>query len=459
MELKVDMLHGPIWSRLPMFALPVALTSVLEQMYNAADVAVAGNFTGSMRTAAVAAIGANSSVIALIINLFVGIALGANVVIANSIGRNDFKTVKSAVHTSLVFALLAGIFVTIIGELAAEPMLSSFNIPDDVMPLALAYLRIYLLGMPVILMYNFESAIFRSVGDAHIPLIALGISSILNVILDLLAAAVLHMGVASVAATTVFSNFVSCLVLLGILRTTRQPVRIDSVKIRIDTKVLGRILKIGVPAGVQSAVFALSNIVIQTAINSLGTVVIAASSAAYNIEVFAYDVLNSFSQACTTFVGQNAGAGKLKRCKKVLALCLIEDAVASAAAIFFVLFFGRHLLTIFTADPKVIKIGYTRLIMVFSAYTFSMLYEVMSGYLRGFGISLIPAVMTIIGVCGIRITWILFIFPQNRTFRTIMSAYPASLATTALLILILLIHYRPSRRFTILENNSKEELK
>ena len=453
MELKVDMLHGPIWSRLPMFALPVALTSVLEQMYNAADVVVAGNFTGSMKTAAVAAIGANSSVIALIINLFVGIALGANVVIANSIGRKDFKTVKSAVHTSLVFAFLAGILVTIIGELAAEPMLSSFNIPDDVMPLALTYLRIYLLGMPVILMYNFESAIFRSVGDAHIPLIALGISSVLNIILDLLAAAVLHLGVAGVAFTTVFSNFVSCLVLLGILRTTRQPVRIDSVKIRIDTKVLGRILKIGVPAGVQSAVFALSNIV------SLGTVVIAASSAAYNIEVFAYDVLNSFSQACTTFVGQNAGAGKLKRCKKVLALCLIEDAVASAAAIFFVLFFGRHLLTIFTADPKVIKIGYTRLIMVFSAYTFSMLYEVMSGYLRGFGISLIPAVMTIIGVCGIRITWILFIFPQNRTFRTIMSAYPASLATTALLILILLIHYRPSRRFTILENNSKEELK
>ena len=199
--------------------------------------------------------------------------------------------------------------------------------------------------------------------------------------------------------------------------------------------------------------FAVSNIVIQSAINSLGTVVMAASSAAFNIEVFAYDVLNSFSQACTTFVGQNYGAGQIKRCKRTLLLCLIEDLIASAPAIALVLLAGKQLLAVFNNDPEVISIGYTRLLFVFSAYTFSMLYEVMSGYLRGFGISLVPAILTTIGVCGVRIGWIHFIFPQNQTFQTILTAYPVSLSATALLILIALLCYRPSRRFATLQKS------
>ena len=207
------------------------------------------------------------------------------------------------------------------------------------------------------------------------------------------------------------------------------------------------ILRIGLPAGIQSAVFAVSNIVIQSAINSLGTVVMAASSAAFNIEIITYDILNSFSQACTTFVGQNFGAGELRRCRKTLALCIIEGMIALAAAITAILLFGKSLLAIFNSDPEVVKTGYLRLMMVMLSHSFSLLYEVMSGYLRGFGISLAPALLTMLGVCGIRIAWIQFVFPQNRTFRTIMAAYPISLCATMLLILLALIAYRPSRRF------------
>ena len=307
---QLDMLHGPIWSKLPLFALPVAATAILEQLFNASDIAVVGNFTGAGKTVAVAAVGANSSVIALIVNLFVGISLGANVVIANAVGRNDLEAAEKAVHTSVVFAFLCGLVVAVIGELTAVPVLRSLNVPDEVLPSALLYLRIYLLGMPVILLYNFEAAIFRSVGDTRTPFIALFASGILNVALNLFFVAVLRMTVDGVAVATVISNAVSSALLLRQLCRSGQLICVRRCALRMDLKTLGRIMKIGLPAGIQSAVFAASNIVIQSAVNSLGTVVMAASSAAFNIEVFAYDVLTSFSQACTTFVGQNFGAGQ-----------------------------------------------------------------------------------------------------------------------------------------------------
>lgn len=316
------MLHGSLWNKILMFAIPVAATAVLEQLFNASDIAVVGNFTGGAKTVAVAAVSANSAVIALIVNLFVGIALGANVVIANAIGNNDSETVKKSVHTSVLISLICGAAVTIIGELAADALLRSLNVPDDVLPSALLYLRIYLLGMPVILLYNFEAAIFRSVGDTKTPLVALTISGVLNVILNLIFVIVFHMTVDGVAIATVISNAISSAMLFRRLRTTDMPIHIDMKSLRIDSETLSRIMKIGVPAGIQSAVFAVSNIVIQSAINSLGTVVMAASGAAYNIEIFNYYILNAFSQACTTFVGQNYGAGNLSRCKKHLPCAL-----------------------------------------------------------------------------------------------------------------------------------------
>ncbi|WP_195410278.1 MATE family efflux transporter [Ruminococcus sp. BSD2780120874_150323_B10] len=452
---KLDMLNGSIWNKLPVFALPIAATGILEQLFNASDIAIVGNFAQTDKTAAVAAVGANSPIIGLILNLFIGIALGANVVIANAIGRDDRQTVQKAVHTSMVVSVIGGVLVAIIGELIAEPLLTVLNVPDDVLELALLYLRIYFLGMPVILLYNFEAAIFRSIGETKMPLIALTLSGILNVLLNLFFVIVLKMSVNGVATATVLANVVSAGILYIKLVKSDKYIKVEFKKLRIDGKVFAKIMQIGLPAGIQSAVFAVANIVIQGAINSLGTVVIAASSAAFNIEIIAYNVMNSFSQACTTFVGQNFGANKLDRCKKTLFLCLIEDAIASGTAILIVLITGKFLLSIFNNNPEVIEIGYTRLVIIFIAYIFSMLYEVMSGYLRGFGFSLVPAILTTVGVCVLRIIWINTVFPANRTFVTIMTAYPVSLATTAVLIFIALIIYRPSKRFA---NKGKEKV-
>lgn len=451
---KLDMLNGSIWNKLPVFALPIAATGILEQLFNASDIAIVGNFAQTDKTAAVAAVGANSPIIGLILNLFIGIALGANVVIANAIGRDDRQTVQKAVHTSMVVSVIGGVLVAIIGELIAEPLLTVLNVPDDVLELALLYLRIYFLGMPVILLYNFEAAIFRSIGETKMPLIALTLSGILNVLLNLFFVIVLKMSVNGVATATVLANVVSAGILYIKLIKSDKYIKVEFKKLRIDGKVFAKIMQIGLPAGIQTAVFALANIVIQGAINSLGTVVIAASSAAFNIEIIAYNVMNSFSQACTTFVGQNFGANKIDRCKKTLFLCLIEDAIASGTAILIVLITGKFLLSIFNNNPEVIEIGYTRLVIIFIAYIFSMLYEVMSGYLRGFGFSLVPAILTTVGVCVLRIIWINTVFTANRTFVTIMTAYPVSLSTTAVLIFIALIIYRPSKRFA---NKGKEK--
>lgn len=448
----LDILHGTIWNKIPRFALPVAATAILEQLFNASGVAVVGNFTGADRTIAVAAVGANSPLIGLIVNLFIGISLGTNVVIANAIGHGDKDVVAKAVHTSVLFSLLGGVFVAGIGELVVEPLLSVLNVPEEVFPLALLYLRIYLAGMPVILLYNFEAAIFRSVGETKIPLIALTTSGVLNVFLNLFFVVVLHMSVNGVAIATVVSNAVSSVLLYRRLRRSTLDIHLEPRQLRIDMKVLGRVLRIGLSAGVQSAVFALSNIIIQSAINSLGTVVMAASSAAFNIEVITYDILNSFSQACTTFVGQNFGAGELRRCKRTMALCLIEGVIVLAIAISTILFFGKSLLAVFNSDPDVIETGYIRLMTVMLSHSFSLFYDVMSGYMRGFGISFVPALLTMVGVCGIRIGWIRFVFPQSRNFQTIMNVYPVSLSITMLLIFIALLCYRPSKRFASVQS-------
>lgn len=300
-------------------------------------------------------------------------------VIAHAIGQGDQNAVHKAVHTSVLVALLGGAAVAVLGELAAAPLLGMLNVPEEVFPLALLYLRIYLLGMPVILLYNFEAAIFRSVGETKTPLLALTASGVLNVLLNLFFVAVLHMTVNGVAIATVLSNVVSSLILYRKLRRSPQVIQLSPKHLLIDGASLSQILRIGLPAGVQSAVFAISNIVIQSAINSLGT-------------------------------------------------------------------FGKQLLAIFNNDPEVVETGFIRLMMVMVSHSFSLLYEVMSGYLRGFGISLAPALLTMLGVCGIRIGWIQWVFPQSRTFQTIMTVYPVSLSATALMILIVLLCYHPSRR-------------
>lgn len=452
----IDMTTGSLWRNIPLFAFPVAATSILEQLSNLIATVIIGNFSGDQGTLAMAAVGSNVPLTSLMLNLFIGMSLGSNVVIANAIGRNDQNMVKRAVHTSILMALV-GFVVIALGEIFAEPMLAALNVPAETMPLASLYLRVFLLSMPSILLYNFEAAIFRSIGDTKVPLAALAISGVLNVLLNLFFVIVLHMTVNGVAIATVAANAVSAALLYVRLTRTDKCVRVERKALRIDGASLKRILSIGLPAGVQSAVFSFANIVIQSAINTLGTVAIAASSAAFNVEILAYDVLNSFSQACTTFVGQNYGAGQIKRCKKTMQLSFLEGAIATFVSVVVLLLSARSLLAIFNSDPEVIAIGYIRLATILPAYVFCLIYEILSGYLRGFGISLAPALLTMLGVCGIRIAWVKFVFPTSMTFQTVMWVYPISLGATAVLILCAVLIYRPSKRFASLETEEVDK--
>lgn len=444
MESRMDMINGSLGDKIIKYALPLAVTGVLQQLFNAADLAVVGQFSGKE---AMAAVGGNAPVIGLLVNLFVGISLGSNVIIARSIGQGDKETITKTVHTSVVMALLGGALLTILGEFFAPGVVNMLDVPREVYPMAVKYLRIYLAGMPVIMLYNFEAAIFRSCGDTRTPLVALVVSGVLNVILNLFFVLELGMDVDGVATATVLSNLVSSVILFVALVRTKQAIRVEPKKLRVHGDVLGEMLKIGVPAGVQGMIFSFANIIIQSAVNSLGTTVMAASSAAFNLEVFAYYIMNSFGQACTTFVGQNYGAGKGERCRRVLKLCLLQSFLSTAAASCLILLLSRQLLGIFNTDSEVITVGQIRLAYIFFAYLFSFAQEGLSGYLRGFGVSFIPAACAVVGICGVRLTWIFTVFRQAPSFPTIMQVYPLSLGVTAAAILAVTLAVKPSRKY------------
>ena len=446
MKSRMDMINGSLGDKIIKYALPLAVTGVLQQLFNAADLAVVGQFSGKE---AMAAVGSNAPVIGLLVNLFVGISLGNNVIIARSIGQKDHKSISKAVHTSIIVALLGGVLLAVLGEFLAPEIVKMLDVPEDVYPMAVKYMRIYLAGMPVILLYNFEAAIFRSCGNTQMPLVALVISGILNVVLNLFLVLGLGMDVDGVATATVISNVFSSAILFAALMKTQLAIRVDPKKLRVHGDVLGEILKIGVPAGIQGMIFSFANIIIQSAVNSLGTTVMAASSAAYNLEIFSYYIMNSFGQACTTFVGQNYGAGKCDRCRKVLKLCLLQSIVSTAAVSGLILLFSHLLLGIFNSDPDVIAAGRIRLEYIFFAYMFSFAQEGLSGYLRGFGVSFIPAACAVIGICGVRLVWIFTVFRQIPSFATIMQVYPLSLGITTAVILAVTLLVKPSKRYHI----------
>ena len=443
---RMDMINGSLGDKIIKYAIPLAATGILQQLFNAADLAVVGQFAGKQ---AMAAVGGNAPVIGLLVNLFVGISLGSNVIIARSIGQKDGARITKAVHTSVVVALLGGLFLAVLGELLAPGVVRLLDVPGDVYPLAVKYLRIYLAGMPVILLYNFEAAIFRSCGNTRTPLFALMVSGVLNVILNLFFVLGFGMDVDGVAAATVIANLVSSVILFLALVRTDLPVRVEPRRLRIHGDVLGQILKVGVPAGVQGMIFSFANIIIQSAVNSLGTTVMAASSVAYNLEIFSYYIMNSFGQACTTFVGQNYGAGKGDRCRKTVRLCLLQSAVGTIVSGGLILLFSHPLLSIFNRDPDVIAAGRIRLEYIFAAYLFSFAQEVLSGYLRGFGVSFIPAACAVIGICGVRLTWIFTVFRRSPSFATIMQVYPLSLGVTAAVILAVTVLVKPSRKYAL----------
>ena len=441
----IDILHGSLWRDIPLFALPVAITGILEQLSNLIDTLMIGHFSPDGGTLGMAAVGSTTPIATLLIMLFVGLSLGANVTIAHAVGAGNRDRANRCAHTAVVLALL-GVVVTILMEIASRPVMQCLSVPPEIFNDALIYLRVYLLGIPAILLFNFEAAIFRSVGVTRIPLMALAISAALNVVLDGIFVAFLGWGAAGVALATVLCYIVSSGFLFTRLLKADEAIRIDPRRLRIDRESVTKIVRIGLPAGIQGSVFSLANILIQTCINSLGAQVVAASSAALSLEFVCYCLFNSFSQACTTFVGQNSGAHNPARCKEVLKVALIEDSIFAVAMIALVVWQGRTILTLFSSDADVLDIAYVRICTLFPAYVFSMAYENMSGYLRGFGISALPSVLTAIGVCGTRFFWALVVFPVHPTFATVMVAYPVSFCTTALLIAGALVYCKPAQQ-------------
>ncbi len=434
----MDLLNGSIGDKLLIFALPLAATGILQQLFNAADVAVVGQFAGKN---AMAAVGSNASLISLLVNSFTGISMGANVVISRCIGKKDPEGIRKSVHTSLAFALVSGLFMAVAGQLSVTWILQKMSVPAEILPLSVLYMRIYIIGIPVIIFYNFLAAIFRSQGDTRTPLLVLTASGVINIVLNLFFVCVMHLSVAGVAIATAVSNAFSACVLFILLLRHPGEFRIRREEFRIYRPALVQILRIGIPAAVQSMVFSFSNIIIQSAVNSLGPDVMAASSAAFNIEIFCYFVINSFGQACTTFVGQNYGAGRLDRCRKVTRISLLMDLAVCAVVSFSILAAGKPLLGIFNRDAAVIGLGLIRLQFILSGELINVVMEIISGSLRGYGYSLVPAVLTLFGVCGVRIGWVMLVFSRFHEYGVLMACYPLSWAVTALALVVSYVRF------------------
>lgn len=428
---KIDMTHGSLWDKILMIALPLAVSGILQQLFNAADVAVVGQFVGKE---AMAAVGANAPVVNILITMFTGISLGANVVISRYTGRKDKENAENAAHTAILVAVISGFFILVLGQCIARITLEMMSVPSDCLDMAVLYLRVYLCGMPVIFLYNFEAAIFQSQGDTKTPLMCLIISGIVNVILNLLFVIVIGMTVNGVALATVISNGISSMLLFVFLLKGKTPLTIEKQRFHIHAELLKEMLQIGLPAGLQGMVFSISNILIQSAVNSLGTDVVAGSSAAGNLEIIGYFVVNSFSQACTTIIGQNFGANQPERCHKTLMISLLESWIVGGTVSFLIIIFGKQLLRLFNSDPNVIAFGYQRLFWILSFEVINGTIDIISGAMRGYGESLTPALIALVCICGVRIVYIFTYFASHRSFTTLMLAYPISWIITVIVI-------------------------
>lgn len=437
---KLDMTHGPLLGKLIIFTIPIILSGVLQLLFNAADVIVVGRFAGE---ASLAAVGSTGSLINLMTNLFIGMSVGANVCAAQFYGAGNHEDVKKTVHTSTAFSLICGIILILIGLFGARPMLELMGSPEDVIGLATLYVRIYFIAMPAIMLYNFLAAILRASGDTTHPLIFLTIAGVVNVILNLFLVIAFNMGVAGVAIATVTSNYISCGMLVAFLMKQEDAMKLELSKIAIDKHILNKIVRIGLPAGIQGTVFSLSNVVIQSAINSFGTAVIAGSSAAASIEGFVYVSMNSVSQTCVTFVGQNFGAGNEKRVKKSIFQCLGIVTVVGLVMGNVAYVLAGPLLGVYTDSSAAITAGTLRLFWVCCPYFLCGVMDTLTGGLRGLGNSTLPMIVSLIGACATRLIWIATYFKMNHTQSVLFFSYPGSwLLTLTVHSICLIIIYR-----------------
>ena len=426
---EIDMCRGPLGGKIIMFAVPLMLSSMLQLLFNAADVIVVGRFAGSE---ALAAVGSNGPLINLMTNLFMGLSVGANVIVARSFGAKSHNDISTTVHTAMLISVIGGLILAAIGIPFAKTALRLMSSPDNVINLSALYLRIYFAGMPATLAYNFGSAILRAAGDTKRPLYILLFAGIINVILNLFFVIACKMDVAGVALATVISQVISAALIIRCLMLDKGSLRLELQKLKINRRKFMQIIKIGLPAGLQGMVFSLSNIVLQSAINSFGSDTMAGNAAAQNIEGFIYMAMNAFHQASLTFTGQNIGAGEYKRVRKIFFLCsgfvTATGVLLGAAA----LLFGHKLLGIYSSSPSVIAEGFTRMKYVCGTYALCGLMEVAVGSIRGMGYSVMPMVVSLLGACGLRLVWVATIFRMNHTTDTLFLSYPISWGLTFL---------------------------
>lgn len=424
---EIDMLNGPLLGKLLLFALPLIFSSILQLLFNAADVIVVGRFAGPE---ALAAVGSTGSLVNLLTNLFIGLSVGANVLFARYIGAKMDKDASEILHTSILLSLISGVLLTIIGLIFATPLLHMMSTPSDVLPLSSLYLKIYFLGMPAMLFYNFGSALLRAVGDTRRPLIYLAISGVVNVILNLIFVIVLNLSVAGVALATISSQILSAVLLLICLIRMTGPCHLNLKALNIHKQHAIKIMAIGLPAGLQGTIFSLSNVLIQSSINSFGSIAMAGNSAASNIEGFVYVAMNAFHQTAISFVSQNYGAKKYDRIKRVLLLCLTCVIITGLLLGNLAYFFGTPLLAVYNNSPDVIARGLERMALVCVPYFLCGAMDVMVGTLRGLGYSIMPMIVSLIGACAFRILWIATIFQWFHSLPCLFLSYPVSWALT-----------------------------
>ena len=430
---KIDMLHGPLLMRVLLFSLPLAASSMLQQLFNSIDVAVVGHFVGSK---ALAAVGSNAPVISLLINLFVGISMGANAIISNHIGQNDEERIRRSVGTVGVLALVSGFTLLVLGVSIARPILTWMDTPAEVLDMAVLYLRIYFLGMPFFMIFNFGSAILRSMGDTRRPLYILVVAGIVNTLLNLFFVLVLHMGVEGVAIATSIASAVSAVIMVCLLLHEPEPFRLEWKALRIDRRELNRILQIGVPAGLQGMVFSISNVLVQSTINSYGASAVAGSAAAQNFEYYCYFLITAFNGAAISFIGQNYGAGQMHRVKRIFFICMTLAVAFCLGLNVLLVWQGDAVLNLFSTDAEVHRYGLMRMHIALSLQWVACSYEISGSALRGMGHSLMPTLYTIVGTCLLRVVWVFAVVPVWPGFDVLMSVYPISWVITGTMVLL-----------------------
>ena len=432
-----DLLSGPLVSGIFLYTIPIIFTNVLQLLFNAADLVIVGQFCGSV---SVAAVGATSNLTSLLVNFFVGLSVGTGVAVAHGIGGHQDEEVRRTVHTTIPLALVSGIVLTVVGMTWSGRFLEMMDTPQSVLPLSTVYMRICFAGVTFTMLYNFCAAILRAAGDTKSPLIFLVLAGILNVIMNLVFVRIFRMNVAGVALATVLSQGVSAVLVVAALMRRTDACKLVLREMRFYGAQIQKILRVGLPAGIQSTFFNISNVLIQAAVNSFGEVFVSASAASGNIENFLYLIVNSFHQTAVNYIGQNAGAGQYSRVKKIIWIVFASVTAVSLAMAGICYFFGRELLSIYIPnEPEVIAYGYERLVLVSLPYFLCGLMDVSTGMLRGLGSAVIPMVFCLLGACGFRIVWIRTVFQQYHTIPCLLSSYPLSWALTALCQLIALV--------------------